>query len=138
MARQWSVEPAAHRGEEGAASVVLPMTLWAATLIAIALIDIGAYLVAAGRAQSAADAAALAAVAVDAPGAGGSPQREATRVVAVVDARLERCDCRRGSERATVEVSVAVPGLVIPTLGAGRVTAQASAVLVVPEPDEVP
>jgi hypothetical protein len=41
--------------------------------------------------------------------------------------------CARGSEHARVSVSVAVPGLVIPTLGATRVIAEAQAVLAPPD-----
>ena len=125
------------RDQAGLATVVLPMLLWLATLAAIALIDLGAYLVAASRAQTLADAAALAAVSAEAtllgtPGAHG----EAQRVVAAGGGVLEHCACRPGSHRARVAVSVEVPGLVIPRLGAGRVVAEAAAVLV--EPVELP
>lgn len=121
-------------GEHGTATVVVPFVLWIATLVAIVTIDVGAYLVAASRAQALADAAALAAVSADVVGSrGGAPPAEARRISVVGGGRLERCDCRRGSERATVAVSVPVPGLIIPSLGASRVTAEASAVLAPPE-----
>lgn len=121
-------------GERGTASVVLPLLLWLASLVAIVTIDVGAYLVAAARAQALADAAALAAVSADAPQVRGvTPVAEARRVVAAGDGVLESCDCRQATERATVEVSLPVPGLVIPTLGASRVVAEASAVLAPPE-----
>jgi hypothetical protein len=124
--------------EEGTASVVFPMLLWVATLVAVVTIDIGAYLVAASRAQALADAAALAAVSADVPPTSGTtPTREADRVVQVGGGWLEVCECRPGRERATVTVSVAVPGLIIPTLGASRVAADASAVLAPPQ-DLVP
>jgi len=125
------------RSEDGVATVVLPLVLWTATLVAVVVIDIGAYLVAASRAQTLADAAALAAVSADVVGArAGSPATEARRVVRAGAGRLEDCHCPRGAERATVAVSVEVPGLVIPTLGAARVTAGASAILA--PPDDLP
>ncbi|TVR37321.1 MAG: hypothetical protein EA388_01875 [Nitriliruptor sp.] len=122
------------QGEQGTASLILPMVLWVATLVAIVIIDIGAYLVAAARAQSLADAAALAAVSADAPTSTGQiPYTEAERVTRAGDGQLVECRCLPGRERATVTVSVPVPGLVIPTLGASRVTAEAAAVLAPPD-----
>lgn len=120
--------------EEGTASLVLPMVVWVATLVAVVTVDIGAYLVAASRAQALADAAALAAVSADVPGTRAwSPVREADRVVHAVGGMLDACDCAPGSERATVTVSVPVPGLVIPSLGASRVEAESSAILAPPD-----
>jgi hypothetical protein len=120
--------------ESGIATVALPMLIWVATLVAVVAIDVAAYLVAATRAQALADAAALAAVASDIPGARGrTAAAEAERIVAAGDGLLEVCVCRRGSEHAEVTVSVAVPGLVISSLGAGRVAAEAQAMLAPPE-----
>lgn len=122
------------RDQEGTASLTFPLLLWVASLVAVVTIDIGAYLVAASRAQALADAAALAAVSADVVGAdAGTPVGEADRVTHAGDGWLETCECRRGSERASVTVSVRVPGLIIPTLGASRVSADASAVLAPPE-----
>lgn len=118
----------------GLATIALPMLVWIATIVAVVVIDMTAYLVAASRAQSLADAAALAAVVADIPGARvRTPTAEAERIVQAGDGQLESCACRRGSEHTQVTVSVAVPGLVIPTLGATRVTAEARAVLAPPE-----
>jgi hypothetical protein len=111
--------------EHGFVNPLLVVVLWVSTLLGIALVDVGAYLVAAARAQAAADAVALAAVA---PGA--RPDREARRIADVASARLEACRCRTADGFVSVEVSVAVPGLVLPTLGASRVTARADAALV--------
>ena len=123
-----------HAEESGFATLVLPMLLWVATLVAVATIDIGAYLVAASRAQALADAAALAAVSADVPhSTSGSPRRAAARAVRAGDGELEECDCVTGTEHASVDVSVRVPGLVIPSLGASRVTATAQAMLAPPE-----
>jgi hypothetical protein len=125
--------PAGER-EAGVATVLLPMTVWVATLVAIVVIDLTAYLAAASRSQALADAAALAAVTPDIPGASTrTPRAEAARVVAAGDGHLDDCACVRGAERAAVTVSVAVPGLVLPTLGASRVAADATAVLAPPE-----
>jgi uncharacterized membrane protein len=119
--------------EAGIATVALPMLIWVATLVAIVSIDVAAYFVAAARAQSLADAAALAAVSTDIPGSGArTGTAQAERVVSVGGGRLEHCDCRRGREHARVTVSMPVPGLVIPSLGAGRVAADAQAMLAPP------
>ncbi len=121
------------RTEAGIATVALPMLIWVATLVAIATIDVAAYFVAGSRAQALADAAALAAVTSDIPRSGArTGTAEAEGVVAVGGGLLEACDCRRGREHARVTVSVPVPGLVIPSLGAGRVAADAQAVLAPP------
>jgi len=120
--------------QDGTASLTFPMLLWVVGLVAIVTVDIGAYLVAAQRAQALADAAALAAVSADVVGAQAvSPVREADRVTQAGDGWLEVCECRHDSERATVTVSVRVPGLILPTLGASRVAADASAMLAPPE-----
>jgi hypothetical protein len=121
------------RQEDGLASLVLPVLLWVVTLAVVALTDVTAYLVAASRAQSLADAAALAAVAADAEQARGSqPRARAETLVRAGGGRLERCACRLGAGRASTEVSVEVPGLVLPRLGAGRVRSSADAVLTPP------
>jgi Flp pilus assembly protein TadG len=121
--------------DEGGVTLVLPMLLWVATLVAIVTIDIAGYLVAASRAQALADAAALAAVSADVALDGALvPVDEADRVVRAGDGQLEVCTCEPGSERARVTVSVPVPGLVIPRFGATRVAADATAVLAPPLP----
>jgi hypothetical protein len=121
--------------EAGSASLVLPILLWVATLAAVALVDVAAYLVAASRAQTLADTAALAAVGVEASvPSSGSPRAQAATVVAAGGGILERCVCTAGSGRAETAVSVPVPGLVVPRLGAGRVEATATAVLTPPPP----
>lgn len=124
-------------GVDGTASLLLPMMLWVATLVGIAIIDVGAYFVAAARAQTLADGAALAAVSADVPGGTGQiPYTQAERVAHAGGGNLVECRCLAGLERATVTVSVPVPGLVLPTLGASRVAADASAVLA--PPDDLP
>lgn len=121
------------RGEHGSALLVLPVTLVLTSLLLVAVVDITALFAAASRAQALADAAALAAVSVDVPGAapGRGPVAEADRVIRAedVDGWLERCHCVPGSEHAEVAVSVPIRGIVLPTIGVQRVTAHASAVL---------
>jgi hypothetical protein len=120
-------------GEDGIATLVLPLLIWLATLVALVAIDMTAYLVAAARAQQLADGAALAAIGADVPGpARGHPTSVVTRLVAAGDGRVEHCACGAGRDVAAVTVSVAVPGLVLPRLGAGLVEADARAVLAPP------
>ena len=120
--------------ERGVATLVLPVLLWLASLVAVFAIDATAYLVAAARAQQLADVAALAAIGADAPGeARGRPHLVAARLVEAGDGRLEHCACRVGQDVVSVTVSVTVPGLVMPRLGASRVSADAQAVLAPPE-----
>lgn len=118
--------------------MVLPLVLWFATVVVIVVIDVGAYLVAASRAQGLADGAALAAVAASVPGYDGvGPEAEAARVVAAGGGELEACTCPARAEHARVTVSVPVPGLVVPRVGASRIEADASAMLA-PAEDLVP
>jgi hypothetical protein len=128
------VTAAPRHDEAGFASLALPVMLWVVTLAAVALVDVTAYLVAASRAQSLADAAALAAVTVDAAvPARGSPLGRASTVVRAGEGQLERCGCLTGTGRASTEVSVPVPGLVLPRIGAARVVASSEAVLAPPD-----
>ena len=114
--------------EDGTVLVWLPAVLLFGLLLAVVVVDVGAHLVAAARASSLADAAALAAVSAELDGPGEPPRQAAARVVAAGDGRLERCDCDPGTRRAEVTVSVLVPGLVRPRLGAERQLAHAEAV----------
>jgi uncharacterized membrane protein len=119
----------AHGQEDGLATLVLPLVVWLATVVAVVVIDIGAYLASAARAQTLADSAALAASA-DAIG----PERrggcaEASRVASAGGGRVEECVVEAGG-RARVAVSVEVRGLVVPRVGARRVGARAAALLV--------
>lgn len=128
------------RREEGGATLCFgPLLLWLLLVLSVVVIDIGAYFVAAARAQSAADSAALAAVSADATlrTVHTDPEREARGVLRRSDTRLESCDCRAGTGRASVRVSVEVGGLVVPRVqGMTRVTAEAEARLAPPDPDD--
>jgi Flp pilus assembly protein TadG len=110
----------------GFVTLFLPLIVWVATVAAIVVVDVGAFLVAASRAQHLADAAALAAVSGDVRG----PRGAAGRVAAAGAGSLDTCDCVAGRP-AEVVVSVPVPGLVIPSLGARRVAATARAEVII-------
>jgi hypothetical protein len=114
--------------EHGSVAVWLPSLLVLAVMVAVVVLDLGGHLVAVSRAATLADSAALAAVSADVPG-GESPRSAAVHVVDAGGGRLETCDCLAGSRRARVRVSVAVPGVVWPRLGAARQGADAEAVL---------
>ena len=58
------------------------------------------------RAQTAADAAALAAIAESAPGGSGQPEAQARRFAAANGARLVECLCTPGSSAMQVRVAV--------------------------------
>jgi len=108
--------------------LVLPLLVWTTLVATVVVVDITAYLVAAARAQQLADAAALAAVA---PGVRG-PREVAGELVEAGGGSLEACDCPDGDDRAEVVVSVPVPGLLVPMLGARTVEASATAELLRP------
>jgi hypothetical protein len=106
--------------------LVLPLMVWTTVVATVVVVDLTAYLVAAARAQQLADAAALAAVTPDVRG----PRVAATDLAEAGGGSLVACDCPDGAGHAEVVVSVPVPGLLVPTLGAGRVEASAGAELV--------
>lgn len=119
--------------EVGSGPLLLAPVLVAATMLAVAIVDVTAYLVAAAAAQTAADQSALAAaVARDHPGARGDPVGRARDVAEAADARLERCTCGAGTRPVEVEVSVAVRAAVITRFAGRRVHATASADVVPP------
>lgn len=103
-------------------------------LLSTVVLDATAYLVAAARAQTAADTAALAAATIAHPNGGrrGDPRAEAALIAREGGARLTGCACARGSEQVEVTVAVDVPALVIPRFAAREVTAVATATLVPP------
>lgn len=116
--------------EEGSLATPFLVVLLTSVLLVTALVDAGAYLAAAARAQGSADAAALAAASADV--VQPAPAHVVARSVAGRDgARVEACTCHAGRPRVEVTVSVPVGGLVVArTFGAARVTASAEAQLV--------
>lgn len=131
--------PGCGADEADEAGSILPLFGLAVVTVALVLVllaDTVAYLVAASRAQAAADAAALAAIVVADPRARapGDPAAEAGRVAVAAGGRLESCDCPVGATTVDTVVSMPVGAVVVSRLAARRVTAVASAELRPGEP----
>ena len=119
------------RDQDGTAALLLAPALVAVVMLAVAVVDVTGYLVAASRAQAAADAAALAAAtARDHPALPDDPVARARRVADASGARLEHCGCRATSRPVAVEVSVEVHAAVLTRFAGRRVHATAEAELV--------
>jgi hypothetical protein len=86
--------------------IVAGLSLTLSLLIATFLGDLGAAVATRTRAQLAADAAALAAVAEGAPYGGGLASSVARRYAEANGARLIECNCVAGSEAVQVEVEI--------------------------------
>jgi secretion/DNA translocation related TadE-like protein len=118
-------------GERGSASIVVAAMLGAAVVMALGAADVGRVLVQLARAQTAADAAALAAAQELAIPGGLRPAEVAAEYAAANGAQLNSCTCPIGAVEAVVEVDVAVGDLLL--AGEGRtVTARARAVVDLP------
>lgn len=94
-------------------------------VLLLGLADLGMFLVARSRAQTAADAAALAAAGEQV--GKGEPAEAATRFAASNGATLDSCDCPRGGLDAVVKVSIPVRFVLLKALGVGEVGARARA-----------
>jgi len=94
--------------DRGAVTIVAVTCTLILCLGALGAADLGSMLHARARAQSAADAAALAAVTEQAPilGRGNAPEQAARDEADRNGAVLMRCDCSVGGTTATVEVMV--------------------------------
>ena len=90
-------------------------------LFALAVADLGSMLLARSRAQSAADAAALAAIVQQAPvlAQGSDPESAARATAEANGAALVSCDCRVGDTSAVVEVTI-VPRIAFVAAWRGR------------------
>lgn len=97
------------RSQRGSVSILIATGALLLSLLALAVADIGSMLVARTRAQAAADAAALAAVAQQAPvlEQGNDPEGAARDTAARNGAELISCACEVGTTDATVEVDLA-------------------------------
>lgn len=110
--------------ERGSAALTVIAGVGLAGLLLTAAADLGLFLLARSKAQTAADAAALAAAGTMIPGSLGEAGSEAERFAHANGARLLACDCPpRGSE-AVVRVQVPVRFLLLRS-GARYVTASA-------------
>jgi hypothetical protein len=95
--------------QDGFVSAIVLAKLALVGLLCLAVADAANVLVARARAQSAADAASLAAAVAQWPFAGRdeAPDEAARRVAELNGAVLESCDCPTRGERALVTVSLA-------------------------------
>ena len=98
------------RDERGGVSMVMLAVLVAGLVLATGAARLGGALVGRARAESAADAAALAAADRLALGGGGAAARTAAaRTAASNHARLVSCDCAGASAAVVVEVVLPAP-----------------------------
>ncbi len=118
--------------EEGSALWLGWVGLTTVALVLVLVVDLTAYLVATARAQGAADAAALAAVAVSDPRGGltGDPRTVAARVAVEAGGELRRCDCARRQGEVEVTVAIPVRALAVTRFAGRSATATARAHLV--------
>jgi secretion/DNA translocation related TadE-like protein len=125
---------ATSRRERGAVSVLVTAVLVIGLVLTFAAARLGGALVGRARAETAADAAALAAADTLALGRGSSAAESAARATAASNhARLLSCECE--GTRATVVVEVDVPGLdVFGGVARGRARAEVSPECVVDLP----
>lgn len=97
------------RGDRGSVSLAIIGLVAVVMVLVLGLGDLGIFLLARSKAQTAADAAALAAAAEQIPGIGrGDPRGEASRFAKINGARLISCECRPGDRAAQVRVAVKV------------------------------
>lgn len=149
---------AAPAGQGGLAVATVAVGLGAAVVALVLVVDLAAYLVTAARAQDAADGAALAAISVADPRAGGGPAppgggdgkragptgatgnpRTAARGVAeAAGALLVGCACPPGARQVTVTVEMEVRTVAVGRVAARRVRSTATARLVPAPPGASP
>jgi len=115
-------------GERGSVSLVAAVTIAVIVVLTMGCADIARALVAVGRADTAADASALAAAQELALPSGRTPAEVASDYAALNGATLEECRCEAGTDEAVVTVELPVgPMLLVP--GDRTVSAQARAVV---------
>ena len=101
------------REERGSASVIAASVLVVLLVLAMGAADVAKVLVGVGRAQTAADAAALAAAQEQVAPSGRDPADLAADFARRNGAQLEECDCPAGGTEAGVSVSLRVSGLLL-------------------------
>jgi Flp pilus assembly protein TadG len=100
--------------ERGSVTIVAAAILVVIAAMALGATDVWRVVAAKSRAQTAADAAALAAVQELAlPVSGADPAAQAALFAAHNGAQLETCDCSLGQQAAVVEASIPVGRLVV-------------------------
>lgn len=95
------------RSERGNAAIVSLVGMVLVMMMLSGLGDLASFFIARTRAQTAADAAALAAAAELIPGIGADPVSQASQFASKNGGRLVGCECRLGE--SDVVVTVAVP-----------------------------
>lgn len=96
------------RREDGNASLAVLGAVAIAMVVLLAVGDLAVFVVARAKAQTAADAASLAAAADLIPGTITSPAASADRYARLNGASLVSCDCRAGARAVEVVVNVPV------------------------------
>ena len=99
--------------QDGSVSVIVAAIVAAMVILALGAADLARVLVAASRAQTAADAASLAAAQELALPSDRTPQEIAAEYAARNDAEVARCACEEGSLEATVDVVMPVGPLLL-------------------------
>lgn len=113
--------------EAGNASPVMVGGVAIVMVLMIGLTDLSVYYLARTRAQTAADAAALAAAAELIPGLGTAPEARAQEFAQANGAELRSCECALGSRAAEITVGVPVRMSLSSLSGLSEVTARARA-----------
>jgi secretion/DNA translocation related TadE-like protein len=116
------------RVERGSVSVVAAVTIAVIASLAMGCADLSRALVAVGRADTAADAAALAAAQELASPAGRTPQSVAADYATRNGATLVSCVCDPGADEAVVTVELPI-GQMLLVPGGRTVSAQARAIV---------
>ncbi|MBI4260393.1 MAG: hypothetical protein HY658_07490 [Actinobacteria bacterium] len=121
-------------GERGSATIVAAAIIALLVVLAMLTVDAGRLLWAVARAQSAADAAALAAAQELALPTGSDPVEIARTYAAGNGAEMASCQCAEGTHEALVVVEVA-PGPMLILPDGAVVQARARAAVALPEPN---
>ena len=99
--------------QDGSVSVIVAAIVAAMVILGLGGADLARVLVAVSRAQTAADAASLAAAQELALASGRSPEDAAAEYAVRNAAELARCECEEGALEATVDVLVPVGPLLL-------------------------
>lgn len=115
------------KDDRGSAVIALMGALALVMILVAGLGDLAIFSAARSKAQTAADAAALAAASEQIPGIGRDPIGQARRFAAANGAELVNCQCRLGDREAVVRVEIPVKFLLIGAIASGGVEASARA-----------
>jgi secretion/DNA translocation related TadE-like protein len=124
--------------DRGSAAVSVVGLVAMVMVLMLGLADLAAFLLARSKAQTAADAAALAAAAELLPGRGPGPETEAEKLAELNGASLVSCTCPPKAQSVVVYVSVPTRFAILRTIGAKQVIARARAEVDIPGPFNLP